>query len=714
MASTAVQSQTIPQESSSSQWEETSPATTLESNDGSRDSSPAAATPTGDFASPQHPLSLDPAHELPQELINQGWKKFWSKRENRPYFWNKMTNESLWEMPRMANSSQYDPMTDPLGIQCSPMPSESPATPVIAAKRRASDTDGSSSPSAKRFVLGGPWDLEVQTIAVMWERTPSLLPPPHPQIELLRANYVGRLRQHYQEMCHSREGIDAPKESFNRWLLERKVADTGSDPVLPSACFREISMSMYREIMNDIPIKLVRPKYSGDARKQLSKYAEAAKKMIESRNVSPRSRKIVKWNVEDAFQWLRKTQNATYDDYLERLAHLKHQCQPHLTEAAKSSVEGICLKIYHLSIDYAKKIHDKHWALLNEHGIAEIRSSLQVTNPKKVLCYPVQLALSSPRLPTVEFVQDKDMTILTFNGDSVRINSLYFQKLEQLYRWNCSDDRKFENFLSRVWCLLKRYQTYFGVSNNEGHCTQGALPVSVFQALQRNFDVSFECFASPLNCYFRQFCSAFPDTDGFFGSRGPILDFRPVSGSFEANPPFCEELMETVVEHFEKLLSHSNEPLSFIVFMAEWRDPTPVALAKLEASSFRRHHVVVSAMEHEYRHGFQHVCNRTEVNIKSAHGTVAVWLQNEAGYSRWGPTKERIEAFLDSYKLNRDREHQEIIAEVPVTDIAITTATAAITTTATVAITTTTTTTTATLAANVITTATTPCKSVTK
>ena len=30
-----------------------------------------------------------------------------------------------------------------------------------------------------------------------------------------------------------------------------------------------------------------------------------------------------------------------------------------------------------------------------------------------------------------------------------------------------------------------------------------------------------------------------------------ILKFRPVSGSFEANPPFCEELMEAMVDHFE-------------------------------------------------------------------------------------------------------------------------------------------------------------------
>jgi phosphorylated CTD-interacting factor 1 len=40
---------------------------------------------------------------------------------------------------------------------------------------------------------------------------------------------------------------------------------------------------MYREIMNDIPVKLVKPKFSGDVRRQLFKYAEAAKKMIETR-----------------------------------------------------------------------------------------------------------------------------------------------------------------------------------------------------------------------------------------------------------------------------------------------------------------------------------------------------------------------------------------------------------------------------------------------
>ena len=67
-----------------------------------------------------------------------------------------------------------------------------------------------------------------------------------------------------KNLCdHFREGIDAPKDSFNRWLLERKVLDQGKDPALPSYCFPEISMSMYREIMNDLPMKLVKPKFTG-------------------------------------------------------------------------------------------------------------------------------------------------------------------------------------------------------------------------------------------------------------------------------------------------------------------------------------------------------------------------------------------------------------------------------------------------------------------
>ena len=71
--------------------------------------------------------------------------------------------------------------------------------------------------------------------------------------------------------------------------------------------------------------------------------------------------------------------------------------------------------------------------------------------------------------------------------------------------------------------------------------------IAMINCIYRQFGVTFECFASPFNCYFRQvnnnnnnnknnyititmkifqYCSAFPDIDSYFGSRGPILDFK--------------------------------------------------------------------------------------------------------------------------------------------------------------------------------------------
>ncbi|XP_046411649.1 mRNA (2'-O-methyladenosine-N(6)-)-methyltransferase isoform X1 [Neodiprion fabricii] len=602
--------------------------------------------------------------ELSTELQQQGWKKYWSKRENRPYFWNKSTGESLWVPPLLK--PQFDPITDPLGI-CGvpPVPGNgpiAPATPAITLKRRASE-DSPVASSTKKFILAGPWDLEISTNVIIYEKGPSNIPHIHPDVEAFRCGLLAKLRQCYQELCHTRESIDAPRDSFNRWLMERKVIDCGSDPLLPSQCFPEISMSMYREIMNDIPMKLVRPKFTGDARKQLSRYAEAAKNMIESRSASPESRKVVKWNAEDTFQWLRRTVGATFDDFQDRLAHLKRQCQPHLTETVKASVEGICLKIYHLSTDYAKKIKDKNNQMTKEGGLADvIPLTGPVSSQRKVWCYPVQFSLPSPRLPQIEYLPEREQTMLRFHGDTMGINNTHLTKLEHLYRYNCFDDKKFEMFLPRVWSLLKRYQTYLGI--NEGQATQMALPVTVFECLQRTFGVTFECFASPLNCYFRQYCSAFADTDSHFGSRGPFLDFRPISGSFEANPPYCEELMEAMVNHFEQLLADSVEPLSFVVFLPEWRDPAPNALLKLESSHFKRKQVVVPAMEHEYRHGFQHILPKGEVNIRAAHGTLVVWLQNAAGNARWGPTDDRVEALLEAWRPGRERERdrQELLS----------------------------------------------------
>ncbi|XP_077582615.1 mRNA (2'-O-methyladenosine-N(6)-)-methyltransferase isoform X3 [Stigmatopora nigra] len=727
--------------------------------------SQAQASPKGEaarssVASRGPPLSPPAAKapELTDELIQGGWSKCWSRRENRPYYFNRFTNQSLWEVPVLG---QHDVISDPLGLNAAPAEgadanlgngqrkrrsSEEQANSLKRAKAEPSTPISPGAPGAKPWsddkqgaapAQAAPapapyrpavvyWDLEVQTNAVIRERLPAEQLPPHPEIELQRAQLVTKLRQHYHELCHQREGIDPPRESFNRWLLERKVTDRGRDPVLPSECRPVISPSMFREVMNDIPIRLSRIKYKEDARKLLFKYAEAAKKMMDSRNASPESRKVVKWNAEDTMSWLRRDHSASKEDYMDRLEHLRQQCGPHVTAVAKDSVEGICSKIYQLSCEYSRRLRHTHLGLLQDPPSAETPTAAAAQedeagtttaaettaesspNPSRlVYCYPLRLARSSPPLPRVELHFENDVACLRFRGEMVKVNRGHFSKLvlhfpsifpfcfyeivpkkeekpqkvqnihamfygrksasltwtdlfvslfsfqELLYRYGCIDDSRFDKFLSRVWCLLKRYQVMFGGTANEGAGLQGALPVAVFEALNRHFGVSFECFASPLNCYFKQFCSAFPDTDCYFGSRGPFLSFRPVSGSFEANPPFCEELMDAMVAHFEDLLEQSSEPLSFVVFVPEWREPVTPALARMEASRFLRHQMSVPAYEHEYRSGSQHLCKREEMYYRAVHGTTVLFLQNAAGWAKWAPTPERLSELAASYRPSR-------------------------------------------------------------
>uniref|UniRef100_A0A8B9KI56 mRNA (2'-O-methyladenosine-N(6)-)-methyltransferase n=1 Tax=Astyanax mexicanus TaxID=7994 RepID=A0A8B9KI56_ASTMX len=594
---------------------------TSENHGKAKGDSALVMSPTGSSsqAAPLTPSTSKAIQELPDELIQAGWAKCWSKRENRPYYFNRFTNQSLWEMPVLGQHDViycfYFMQVEVPVTPTTPTIPISPSTPGAKPWNSTSD-DKQAQPSTPAPAPYRPsviyWDLDIQTNAVIKERPPYDYLPPHPEIELQRAQLTTKLRQHYHELCSQREGIEPPRESFNRWLLERKVVDKGVDPLLPSECDPAVSPSMFREVMNDIPIRLSRIKYKEEARKLLFKYAEAAKKMIESRNATPDSRKVVKWNVEDTMNWLRRDHSASKEDYMDRLEHLRKQCGPHVTAVAKDSVEGICSKIYHISAEYVRRIRQAHLNLLKECNITVENAEVQ---DRLVYCYPVRLSIASPPQPRVELHFENEVACLRYKGEMVKVSRGHFNKLELLYRYSCIDDPRFEKFLSRVWCLIKRYQVMFGSGVNEGTGLQGALPVPVFEALNKQFGVSFECFASPLNCYYKQFCSAFPDIDGFFGSRGPFLSFSPVSGSFEANPPFCEEFMDAMVTHFEDLLEKSSEPLSFIIFVPEWRDPPTPALTRMESSRFRRHQMTVPAFEHEYRSGSQHVC-KSAVGLK--------------------------------------------------------------------------------------------------
>ena len=81
--------------------------------------------------------------------------------------------------------------------------------------------------------------------------------------------------------------------------------------------------------------------------------------------------------------------------------------------------------------------------------------------------------------------------------------------------------------LQRVFNVLQRYESLSGAA--AGY--QMALTEDIFDELYKLYGVEHECFASPLNAYFPNYCSLFYDTDKYFGSHGSFFNFFPKQGT---------------------------------------------------------------------------------------------------------------------------------------------------------------------------------------
>ena len=235
-------------------------------------------------------------------------------------------------------------------------------------------------------------------------------------------------------------------------------------------------------------------------------------------------------------------------------------------------------------------------------------------------------------------------------GTSHTISGTHLQKLLRLYRTHtlrgCPPTDP--TFLRRVFCVLGRYELLSGSS--DGY--QMAFPDVGFHWLRHRMGVTAECFASPLNCWNDRFCSVSRDTDRFFGSMGNFFHFcglvppsldGPIDaqggGSFEANPPFVESIMNEMAAKIEALLSAAgSRPLSFVVIVPAWTGC--LGLETMTNSRFLRPHAQyvlrLEKKKHNYRPGMQH---RTEhAEQPSNVDTLVFFLQNDAGAARWPVT----------------------------------------------------------------------------
>lgn len=294
-------------------------------------------------------------------------------------------------------------------------------------------------------------------------------------------------------------------------------------------------------------------------------------------------------------------------------------------------------------------------ALVKQHSSLTATSSLQEA---KSVAVTLQGKLQSDGQLCTDV-----MYSLAYGSTSHIISGTHLKKLLGLYRSHTLQGclPTDATFLRRVFCVIARYELLSGSS--DGY--QMAFPDVGFRWLRDRMGVTAECFASPLNCWNGRFCSVARDTDRFFGSMGNFFHFSGVippsldapqdtegGGSFEANPPFVESIMNEMAAKIERMLSSSERwPVSFVVIVPAWTDC--LGIKTMTNSQFLRPHAKyvlrLEKKKHNYRPGMQH---RTDhVEQPSNVDTLVFFLQNDAGARRWPVTLAMAQDLEDTVNI---------------------------------------------------------------
>ena len=319
---------------------------------------------------------------------------------------------------------------------------------------------------------------------------------------------------------------------------------------------------------------------------------------------------------EIIFQWKREWRRFKNKEYKADEDKMNKELEHFfLTKKFKKTIQKIVRDINILAreieLDFIKNLQKKAVILSSSsHG-------RKGRNNKKI-----------PRLSLLTFEHsDEDnmntnVTSVEYSGLSLRINDTHLEKLRILFDRNNESSTSLASheaaFHSALFALLARYDML------EGAGLQSSLNEHVFDVLLSKFDCKTECFASPFNCRYERYCSAFPDTDMAFGSLGSFFEFDfqalPNGGCFQANPPFVADFIVRMYKRIEKILANNNEttvPLMFIIFIPAWKETN--GWNALNTSSFLSKHIFLSQKDdpHFYCEGTQHRRSKARYRIAS-------------------------------------------------------------------------------------------------
>ena len=104
--------------------------------------------------------------------------------------------------------------------------------------------------------------------------------------------------------------------------------------------------------------------------------------------------------------------------------------------------------------------------------------------------------------------------------------------------------------------------------------------------------------------------------------------------------------MSAMAHRLEYLLAKTTRPLSFVVFVPDWRKPLAENQAVMEASKYLRNHFVVRGRAHDYVRGNQHLAEQhggEERFFTLPFDTHVYLLQNDEGAAKWPATPQFVE-----------------------------------------------------------------------
>ena len=463
--------------------------------------------------------------------------------------------------------------------------------------------------------------------------------------ELLRKKYFKELSEDFENLIREKLKRDSPTTSFSRWIIERqnleimkafKNKEKQIEALLPDKCEPVNSPLLYQELKYHIPIKLsFHQKNLQDSKKAMLQFIEDIKLLIDEN--FPAQREMDEKKIEEIKNYIKNVEieSKTKRDYkqLIRIRYdLREFVKTPLFEKMEPVIELVCYEMSQLAFNKREKF---------------ILESQKLQDDSKI-----------------EISLNDSVVTLSSQESRFRVTSMHFKKLAFLHKKNwernkAEGDWK-STFYKELFCLCVRYDTYIVDFDSSG--IQSALPSKTFECLTDLFGVQAECFASPFNCYYPNFCSLFADTDCKFGSSGSFFQIENLSGSFECNPPFIQEIIVDCVNHIQFLLKKAEEDgqaLSFILFIPRWKN-NPVFEKNISESPFLTFQFIAKLAEHEYVDGKQHVPfelndirlekNKTQFLYDAVFDTSVYFLQNSFGAQKWKVVPEKINTLKESMK----------------------------------------------------------------